>query len=286
MPDVTTIACATAAILLLAFVTWFGLSWRETPYTFWQFVLYLVNRFFTRVLWRTEVSGTLDLPDSQGAVIVSNHVSGIDPLLIQLSTMRVVHWLVAKEYFYMPVLSFVFKQLQSIPVNRGGVDTAATKMAIRYAREGGLVGLFPEGRVNVTDALLLPGRPGAALIALKARVPVVPCYVSDAPYDGTALGSFFIPARAKVRVGKPIDLSPYFERENDKSVLQELTLVFLKEIARLAGDENFQPQLAGRHWKPGQEQEEDIVINGNGNGNGVVAPTAARTGDAVNPAAQ
>ena len=131
MPDVTTIACAAAATLLLGFVTWFGLSWRATPYTFWQFVLYLVNRFFTRVLWRTEVSGTLDLPDSQGAVIVSNHVSGIDPLLIQLSTMRVVHWLVAKEYFYMPVLSFVFKQLQSIPVNRGGVDTAATKMAIR-----------------------------------------------------------------------------------------------------------------------------------------------------------
>lgn len=279
MPDATTTACAAAAILLLALAGWFILSWRASPYTFWQFCIYLLNRFFTRVLWRTEVSGTLDLPDSQGAVIVSNHVSGIDPLLIQLSTLRIVHWLVAREYFYMPVLSFVFKQLQSIPVNRGGVDTAATKMAIRYAREGGLVGLFPEGRVNVTDELLLPGRPGAALIALKARVPVVPCYVCDAPYNGTALGSFFMTARARVRIGKPIDLSPYFERENDRSVLQELTLVFLKEIARLAGDEDFQPHLAGRHWKPGQEQEEGIAINGNGNGE--IAPVVARAGDAV-----
>jgi len=279
MPDATITACAAAATLLLALAGWFVFSWRASPYTFWQFCIYLLNRFFTRVLWRTEVSGTLDLPDSQGAVIVSNHVSGIDPLLIQLSTLRIVHWLVAREYFYMPVLSFVFKQLQSIPVNRGGVDTAATKMAIRYAREGGLVGLFPEGRVNVTDELLLPGRPGAALIALKARVPVVPCYVCDAPYNGTALGSFFMTARAKVRIGKPIDLSPYFERENDRSVLQELTLVFLKEIARLAGDEDFQPQLAGRHWKTGKDQEEDVVINGNGNG--VVAPMPARTRDAV-----
>ena len=53
-------------------------------------------------------------------------------------------------------------------------------MAIRYAQEGGLVGLFPEGRVNTTDELLLPGRPGAALIALRARVPVIPCYVQGA----------------------------------------------------------------------------------------------------------
>ena len=112
-------------------------------------------------------------------------------------------------------------------------------------------------------------------------MPVVPCYVCDAPYNGTALGSFFMTARAKVRIGKPIDLSPYFERENDRSVLQELTLVFLKEIARLAGDEDFQPQLAGRHWKTGQEQEADNGINGNGNGNGDAKPAVAGAGDVV-----
>jgi 1-acyl-sn-glycerol-3-phosphate acyltransferase len=265
-PAMTT-AIVVIAALLLALAVWLLLWWRSTPYTLRLFGIHLGNLFFTRVMWRTQVIGTLDVPEHQGAVIVCNHQSGIDPLLIQLCGYRVVHWLVAREYFYMFGISFLFRELKSIPVNRGGIDTAATKMAIRYAQEGGLVGLFPEGRVNTTDALLLPGRSGAALIALRARVPVVPCYVQGAPYDGTALGSFFMRANARVKIGKPIDLSPYYDRD-DKRVLEDLTILFLKEIAKLAGVEDFEPQLAGRHWKPGQESSEE---------NGRAEATAANT---------
>ena len=60
---------------------------------------------------------------------------------------------------------------------------------------------------------------------------MIPCYVSGLPYDGTALGCFFISGRAHVRVGQPIDLSPYFGREGDGEVLQELTKRFLVEMA-------------------------------------------------------
>ena len=117
------------------------------------------------------------------------------------------------------------------------------------------MGLFPEGRVNVTDELLLPGRPGAALIALRARVRVVPCYISGAPYDGTALGSFFMRGNGFVRLGQPIDLSEYYGREGDKTVLEDLTKRFLIEIAKLAGVDNFEPKLAGKHWKAGLVDE-------------------------------
>jgi 1-acyl-sn-glycerol-3-phosphate acyltransferase len=244
-----------AAVAALAL--WIVISWRATRYSFAQFLLYLVNSFFTRVLWRTEVSGPLPIAEGQGAVIVSNHQSGIDPLLIQLCTDRVVHWMVAREYYEMPVISFVFRTLESIPVNRGGIDTAATRFAIRLVQQGGLVGLFPEGRVNTTSSLLLPGRSGAALIALRARVPVIPCLVTGSPYDGTALGSFFMAARARVIVGKPIDLSPYYGREGDKRALEELTKRFLSEIARLAGVENFEAKLAGRNWKTGDENGDE-----------------------------
>ena len=250
LPTAVSILAVLAAALIVAIIV----SWRSTPYPFWQYLLHEVNRFFAQILWRGEVVGSIDLPRTQGAVIVSNHSSGIDPLLIQLSTgMRIVHWMVAKEYFYMPVFSIIFKKMQSIPVNRGGIDTAATKMAIRYAQEGGLVGLFPEGRVNTTDDLLLPGRPGAALIALHAKVPVIPVYVEGLPYDGTALGSFFMSGKARVTIGKPIDLTPFYGRDSEKEVLQELTILFLEEIAKLAGCETFEAQLAGRQWKPGQE---------------------------------
>ena len=263
----------TAVSLLLALgfalACWVIVAWRRTPCTFFQFFLYLVNTFFARVLWRTKVSGPLPIAPGQGAVIVSQpskrHRSAADPAVYRQD--RSLDG--GREYFEMFGISIVFKTLESIPVNRGGIDTASTKTAIRMAQNGDVVGLFPEGRVNQTDDFLLPGRPGAALIALKARVPVIPCYVQDAPYDGTALGSFFMSARAKVTVGQPIDLTPYYGRENDKTVLQDLTKRFLIEIAKLAGIHDFQPTLAGRSWKPGQEN------GGNGNGDAEAAAAAA-----------
>jgi 1-acyl-sn-glycerol-3-phosphate acyltransferase len=170
--------------------------------------------------------------------------------------------MVAREYYQMPGITFVFRTLRSIPVNRGGIDTAATKQAIRLCQQGGLVGLFPEARVNMTKDLLLPGRSGAALIALKAQVKVIPCWVSGAPYDGTALGSFFMPAKARVRVGQPLDLSEYFGRAGDKRVLEELTKRFLREIAFLGGVRNYEPRTAGRKWATDDENGAEVMSVG------------------------
>jgi 1-acyl-sn-glycerol-3-phosphate acyltransferase len=241
-------------VIVLALVaTWAFWLWRtmrRTHYTLPQAIWYFINLAVNKLRWRTTVSGTLPIGPDQGAVIVCNHRSGIDPLLIQMATERVVHWMVAGEYFEYRIMAACFRSLGSIPVGRRGVDTAATKLAIRLAKEGKLVGLFPEGRINTTDALLLPGRPGAALIALKAGVPVIPCYIEGAPYNGSALGPFLMTAHARVTIGQPIDLSSYFGREHDREVLAELTKRFLKEIAHLAKNDAFEPQLAGKRWHP------------------------------------
>jgi 1-acyl-sn-glycerol-3-phosphate acyltransferase len=215
-----------------------------------QTLLFGLNFLLTRILWRASVHGTLDLPPGQGAILVSNHRAPIDPTFLYLSTRRMVHWMVAKEYVVHPALAWFFYQTESIPVNRGGIDTRATKIAIRYAKEGGLVGMFPEGRINTTDGVLLPGRPGAALIALRAQVPIVPMYVEGAPYDGESVFSpLFMPAHVRLTIGKPIDLSDYYDRSSDREAQQAVTLVALKEIARLAGQPEFEPRLAGRNYR-------------------------------------
>ena len=223
---------------------------RRLPYTPLQTVLLTWNLFMSRVLWRTRISGRLPVPRDQGAVIVCNHCSPADPGYIALATDRIVHWMVAKEYCLHPALAWFFRAFEAVPTGRGGIDTGATKRMIRYAHEGGLVGLFPEGRINTTDRLLLPGRPGAALIALKARVPVVPCYVSGSPYDGTPLGCMFMSAKVRLKVGRPIDISKYYGRENEREVLEHLTKQFMAAIAALAGRPDYQGELAGRFYKP------------------------------------
>lgn len=248
---------AILAAAALGLAAWWLNGYRRHSYTFVQYVFYSVHIFYTRILWRGTINRRLPIPPGQGAVIVCNHIGPLDPAFVQLGTDRLVHWMVAREFCDHPIFGWGLRHCEVIPVNRGGIDTAATKHAIRLLQNGELVGMFPEGRINTTGELLQPGRPGAALIALKARVPVVPCFVTGSPYDGTTIGCFFMTARGHCEAGDPIDLSPYYDRDDSKETLQELTRRFLVEMARLAGVPDFQPRLAGRRWKHGESAEEE-----------------------------
>jgi len=244
------------AVCVLAFfagigLLWIVFVWRRTDYTPAQACIFAFNYVMCRVLWRATVSGRVRVPPGRGAVFVCNHRGPIDPAFLALTVTRPVSWLVAKEYCLNPMLAWMMRTVKAIPVGRTGVDTAATKLSIRCAQEGGLVGLFPEGRINDTDALLLPGRPGVAMIALRARVPVIPCYISGSPYDGTPYGFLLTPAVTRLKIGRPIDISEYYGRNNDRETLEKLTKRFLKEIAALAGHDDYQAELAGRFYKPG-----------------------------------
>jgi 1-acyl-sn-glycerol-3-phosphate acyltransferase len=243
------LAICVLAVLVLSLAGWVVVKLRQSPFSPAQSVIYALAYTVSRILWRANVPDRFPIPFDQGAVIICNHRSSLDPSFIALTVPRVVHWLVAREYCEFLLFRRLLRLCGSIPTNRGGVDTAATKAAIRIVEEGGLVGLFPEGRINMTEQTLLPGHPGAAMIALKARAPVIPCYIHGAPYDDTALGCLLMPAAVRLVIGQPIDLSPYFDRTSDRELLDELTLRFLKEIARLGGDNHFQPRLAGRSSK-------------------------------------
>ena len=223
---------------------------RHSPYRPAQSTVLALARIVTRILWRARVSGPLPIPPGQGAVLVSNHRCPFDPAFMTLAVDRIMHWMVAKEYCEHPLMGLVLRVFEPIPTSRGGVDTAATKLTIRYAQQGEIVGLFPEGRLNTTRQFMLPGRPGVAMIALRARVPVIPCYIEGSPYNGTTLGCLLMPAKVRLVVGRPIDLSPYYDRDNDREVIEDLTARFMREIAALAGRPDYEPVVAGHRQKP------------------------------------
>jgi 1-acyl-sn-glycerol-3-phosphate acyltransferase len=223
---------------------------RRSPFTPVQSALYALNYVIVRVLWRTQIRGCFPIPPHQGAVIICNHCCPLDPSFITLTTTRVIHWMVAKEYCEHPAFRRLLQTCEVIPVRRGAVDLTAIRAAIRLVQSGELVGVFPEGRINTTAQLLLPGRPGAMMIALKARAPVVPCYIQGAPYDDTTLGCLLMPASVRLVIGPAIDLSAHFDRDDRREMQRELTRLSLGEIARLAGQPDFEPQLAGRFHTP------------------------------------
>jgi 1-acyl-sn-glycerol-3-phosphate acyltransferase len=254
------VAISLGVLLALALAV-FAVIWhyvRTYGLTFAEAFLYFLNVLLTRTLWRTTVEGEIKLNPGQGAVFVANHKSPIDPLYLQMLIPRAMHWMIAKEYVEARFIGWPLRVAGAIPVNRRGIDTAATKLAIRYAEAGEMVGIFPEGQINTTDEFMRAGRPGAALVALRARVPVIPCYIEGAPNGRHILSPFYTPARVKVRIGEPIDLAEYYEREDEEGILEEMTRRFLRAIADLAGVHDFEPQIAGRRWKKHDDSPEDV----------------------------
>ena len=253
-----------AAILFLALLGLIVLAWitsalRRSPYTITQSILYFICILLTRILWRASIPDQLPVGMREGAVLISNHRSSVDPFFYQVAAHRVVHWMVMRSAVESGAYGWFLRQTRCIPVGRGGVDTAATKMAIRLASSGGLVGMFPEGRINMSTDFMMKVRPGAILIALKARVPVIPCYIHGSPYRGTVWSPLITSAKVKLTFGQPIDLSSYFGREREPGVLHQLVCSCVKEIGKLAGREDFEPEMAGRKWLPTEKELEAAV---------------------------
>ncbi|HUP81143.1 MAG TPA: lysophospholipid acyltransferase family protein, partial [Pirellula sp.] len=191
-------------------------------YTPWERILYAPVYALARVLWRVEIEWRGELGDSSpessndvrnrllvdrmkgGAVLIANHRCSVDPFFVQLIGGRRVHWMVAGEYFKSFLFGPILRMFQAIPTNRGGVDTASTKRAIALAKSGRFVGMFPEGRINRSKSPLLSIRPGAAIVALRANVPLVPIWIEGAPAGWAVYSALFKAARVRIIVGTPV----------------------------------------------------------------------------------
>ncbi len=191
---------------------------RQSPYSMWENVLYLPTYVYGRLIWRVRFTNVPPAAMAGGAILVANHRSSVDPFFVQLSAGRRVHWMVAREYCENIVLGPLLRALQVIPTNRSGMDTNATRQAIRLAREGKLVGMFPEGRLNHTRHPLVSIRPGAALVAMRAGVPLIPLYIEGSPYRREVWSPLMMAAQVTITFGEPIDPVSHLAQNAQASV--------------------------------------------------------------------
>ena len=164
------------------------------------------NRMWCHIVHDVRVHAPCSVPDGRAAILVCNHTSGADPLFIQSACKRLITWMMAAEYFDVPIpgLAWVFRSVGVIPVQRSGRDMAATRMALRALQDGKLLGIFPEGRIE-TGREMLPFQTGVAMMAIKSGVPVYPAYL-----DGTQRGKEIAAAvltrcRATIIFGPPVE---------------------------------------------------------------------------------
>lgn len=164
-----------------------------------------VNILFTRIYHRLEVLSPCPLPRQGPAILVCNHTSSLDPLLIQAPCNRLITWMMAAEYFDIKPLAPIFRTLGVIPVHRSGRDSAATRAALRALHKGAILGVFPEGRIE-TNGEILPFQTGVALLAIRAGVPVYPAYLEGTQQGKEMVEAFLKRNRIRLRFGPVINL--------------------------------------------------------------------------------
>jgi len=247
---------------------------RSSDYDFWESALYLPTYLMGRLLWRVHFTNQAPKELKAGALLVANHRSSVDPFFVQLAARRRVHWMVAREYCEHPVFGLILRAAQVIPTNRSGMDTAATKAAIRLTKSGRLVGMFPEGRLNHTREPMVSVRSGAAMVAERAGVPIVPLYIAGSPYRREVWSPLIMPARVAITFGNPIfptkmvsegDVEPVEEKsveENGGAASAEvddgmtsaeaLILQWGQQVVTLAGHPDFKVELASKRRRRGR----------------------------------
>lgn len=164
-------------------------------------LLYFVNRLFVAFIFHWRANGRCPYPESSGAIILSNHRSPLDLMLAWMNShlrseeparsIRVIGYLMAREYYEQPgLVGWIGRAMQSIPVDRNGRDIGPTREAIRRLERGDLIGIFPEGGINMGEGLR-EANPGIAFLALKAGVPVIPVYIHGAPQGESMTEPFY-----------------------------------------------------------------------------------------------
>ena len=170
--------------------------------------------FFTALVWisrpfllgvfRLRSHGLEHLPREGGFVVAANHTSNFDPWPLALPLHpRQIHYMAKAELYRNPVLRWVLEKGEAFPVRRGERDSESFKVAVRYAREGGVVAMFPEGTRRAKGRRKKRAahpHPGAARIALAAGVPLVPAAIAGTDRL-TRLGPI------RVAYGPPIDMA-------------------------------------------------------------------------------
>lgn len=181
-------------------------------------LLWMLVRAILKAGWHLRVQGLKQLPARSPYIIASNHPSEIDPVVLSAALPFRPTFLAARELERFPALFAIIQRFDPIFVRRGLHDVGAIEACLERLRRGDVLVIFPEGRV-VQQQDPGPLHRGAAFLAIRARVPIVPVGLLGLSEMWPLGARWPRPSRISVRIGSA--LPPPDDDGNRDAVMTE-----------------------------------------------------------------
>lgn len=194
-------------------------------------MLYIITKIKFLIIFKLffslKVAGQENIPQNGPFIIVANHSSLLDPIILGVSIKPKIIFVAAAYLFEIRWLGYLLRKANSIPVQREN-DIKAIKQSLKILQQGGVLGIFPEGGVD-RQKDDLPIKAGAAYLATKVGVPIVPIRIKGAD-KVLPKGAKFIRSlnKIEVEIKKPI----YCLRQTNKNkeIIKRVVESYIKEI--------------------------------------------------------
>ena len=198
--------------------------------------IFKIIRKLAKALARLQIEGCENVPESGPFILVTNHISRLDTPFLMLSTTRQdTIGMVGDSYRKIPFFSWLLNKMGVIWVNREAYDFAAFREAADYLKRGWILGVAPEGTRSRTGKLK-PGKPGAALLAKKTGVMMIPAAITGSEEMSDRL-LHFRKMDVRVRFGAPFRFEEPGPNEDNKAWLEKATEEMMCRIAALLPEE-------------------------------------------------
>lgn len=171
----------------------------------WLNALDGLNRIFCHRFHRLRPT-QVPLPAHGSVLVVANHVSGLDPLLMIAASHRPLRFLMAREEYQRFGLQWLFRAVGCIPVERGGNSHRALAAARRALQGGEVVALFPHGRIHLDHEAPVRLKRGIAHLAQVSGAPVLALRIDGVRGAGQTLGAVVLRSRARLTAFPPLHL--------------------------------------------------------------------------------
>lgn len=180
-------------------------------------------RFYMRIVFRIKIVGKENVPSEGACILCPNHKSNYDPPLLVAFNKRHINMIAKKELYKNPLMAWLGKTFDVFAVERNGKDIEAVKHSLKVLKDGGILGIFPEGTRNGMEKGIKV-KNGAVQMAIKSGVPIIPVGIK---------GEYKFFRKIKMTYGKPIYYDKTKIDQHNKDELDALTQELMEKIVSL-----------------------------------------------------